>query len=176
MDLSLKVMILAQNWPKTAKSSWHCSKCWAKSRGNGKSIDKLKNNYRIIYRKSNSIGFLTLSDFRTNCRWSSSHSSWYFGRLDDCLYDRSSAISEDLTHTLWSSILSTPVRGFQEPRKQPKNICAGDTVRNSNEWPRPQFIARVRLGRRHMMKEFKHSRAWKATGVATWNSVLRSWF
>ena len=22
---SLKVMILAQNWPKTAKSSWHCS-------------------------------------------------------------------------------------------------------------------------------------------------------
>ena len=24
-DLSLKVMILARNWPKTAKSSWHCS-------------------------------------------------------------------------------------------------------------------------------------------------------
>ena len=24
-DLSLKVMILAQNWPKTAKSPWHCS-------------------------------------------------------------------------------------------------------------------------------------------------------
>ena len=24
-DLSLKVMILAQNWPKTAKSSWQCS-------------------------------------------------------------------------------------------------------------------------------------------------------
>ena len=24
-DYSLKVMILADNWPKTAKSSWHCS-------------------------------------------------------------------------------------------------------------------------------------------------------
>ena len=24
-DLSLKIMILAQNWPKTAKSSWHSS-------------------------------------------------------------------------------------------------------------------------------------------------------
>ena len=24
-DQSLKVMILARNWPKTAKSSWHCS-------------------------------------------------------------------------------------------------------------------------------------------------------
>ena len=24
-DLSLKVLISAQNWPKTAKSSWHCS-------------------------------------------------------------------------------------------------------------------------------------------------------